>query len=324
MVPSAAKIAANRRNGAKSTGPKTLGGKKASSINATRHAVLSVTPVLPGVERAEEWAAHLEATVASLAPVGHLEALLAERVAALFWRLGRVTRHEVSVATLAMTETPEDLSWSEAWKEFGKDPRVIREAIEGSKRAVKRLQALATLPDDASVEAEAAEFALETLAARLEVDLEEADLEEVPKEAGEAGWGNWPGWTRGHVVAVGRAIVAASESQDEDPLEAWAQEEQQTRQLVTRAREALADLEAAIRLQERTQTIMPPEPLESVSRYEAHLERCLFRALHELQRLQASRTGTGTAPMALDLDVSVGPRMGRPGPRDIDGEIVEP
>ena len=39
-----------------------------------------------------------------------------------------------------------------------------------------------------------------------------------------------------------------------------------------------------------------------------HLERSLFRALPELQRLQALWSGTGGVPMAIDLDVSVGPR----------------
>ncbi len=37
MGASAAKIAANRKNALKSTGPKTLAGKQASSLNATRH-----------------------------------------------------------------------------------------------------------------------------------------------------------------------------------------------------------------------------------------------------------------------------------------------
>lgn len=42
-------------------------------------------------------------------------------------------------------------------------------------------------------------------------------------------------------------------------------------------------------------------------RYESTLERSYFRALHELQRLQAARAGLPVAPpMALDVDVSLG------------------
>ena len=50
----------------KSTGPKSMAGKTASAMNASRHAVLSVVPVLPGVERAEDWNEHRSATIASL------------------------------------------------------------------------------------------------------------------------------------------------------------------------------------------------------------------------------------------------------------------
>ena len=40
-------------------------------------------------------------------------------------------------------------------------------------------------------------------------------------------------------------------------------------------------------------------------RYEAHIERGLYKALHELQRLQAARCGQPvSAPLALDVDVS--------------------
>jgi len=47
--------------------------------------------------------------------------------------------------------------------------------------------------------------------------------------------------------------------------------------------------------------------LTNLARYEAALERSLYRALHELQRLQAARTkGVTIAPMAVDVDVSVG------------------
>jgi hypothetical protein len=43
-----------------------------------------------------------------------------------------------------------------------------------------------------------------------------------------------------------------------------------------------------------------------LSRYEATIERSLYRALHELQRLQANRQADGNAPppVAIDVDVS--------------------
>jgi hypothetical protein len=47
--------------------------------------------------------------------------------------------------------------------------------------------------------------------------------------------------------------------------------------------------------------------LEKVGRYEAAAERGLYKALHELQRLQGARQGHAvTLPAVLDVDVNVG------------------
>jgi hypothetical protein len=48
-----------------------------------------------------------------------------------------------------------------------------------------------------------------------------------------------------------------------------------------------------------------------LSRYETTIERGLYKALHELQRLQAARGSVGSVspPLALDVDVS-GPSGG--------------
>jgi hypothetical protein len=47
-----------------------------------------------------------------------------------------------------------------------------------------------------------------------------------------------------------------------------------------------------------------------LSRYETAIERSLYKALHELQRLQAARIAGGSVPppAAIDVDVSGNPR----------------
>jgi hypothetical protein len=48
------------------------------------------------------------------------------------------------------------------------------------------------------------------------------------------------------------------------------------------------------------------EKMAVLSRYEATIERSLYKALHELQRLQAAREGnTVSPPEAVDVDVSI-------------------
>jgi hypothetical protein len=41
--------------------------------NATRHGIRSPAPVVPGVEKKEDWETHLEGIMENLSPVGHLE-----------------------------------------------------------------------------------------------------------------------------------------------------------------------------------------------------------------------------------------------------------
>ena len=72
--------------------------------------------------------------------------------------------------------------------------------------------------------------------------------------------------------------------------------------LAEEARDALVAEIGALR-----RTHIPPvgPELDKLSRYEAGSERSLLRALHELQRLQAARQGGVSAPLALDVDLTV-------------------
>jgi hypothetical protein len=73
-------------------GPKTEAGKEVARWNATRHGIRSPAPVVPGLEKAEDWEEHSAGMLESLNTEGHLETVLAERVALLSWRLHRVIR----------------------------------------------------------------------------------------------------------------------------------------------------------------------------------------------------------------------------------------
>ena len=65
-----------------------------TAANAVRHGILANIPVIPREERGAEWQAHLQGILASLQPVGHIEQVLAERIAFQLWRLVRVARFE--------------------------------------------------------------------------------------------------------------------------------------------------------------------------------------------------------------------------------------
>src|SRR5215203_3679478 len=91
-------------------GPATQEGKEVVRWNATRHGIRSPAPVVPGVEKAEDWEEHRDGVLESLSPEGHLEMVLAERVALLSWRLNRVTRYETESIALYQEQIEEDLA----------------------------------------------------------------------------------------------------------------------------------------------------------------------------------------------------------------------
>lgn len=93
------RTAANRQNAQMSTGPRTVEGKAVSARNATRHGLLGRATLLPD-EAPEVFSAFAENLLAHLAPVGALEALLADRVVDTAWRLGRMARIESGLLVL--------------------------------------------------------------------------------------------------------------------------------------------------------------------------------------------------------------------------------
>src|SRR5215203_6304796 len=90
-------------------GPATQDGKAVVRWNATRHGISSPAPVVPGLEKTEDWQEHRDGILDNLSPVGHLEVTLAERVALLSWRLHRVTRYETETIALSQEQVEEDI-----------------------------------------------------------------------------------------------------------------------------------------------------------------------------------------------------------------------
>ena len=108
---SLAKIEANQRNGALSTGPRTDAGKAIVARNATKHGIFAAVPVLPG-EDPETWVAHRAGLVDSLAPVGLLELTFGERAALLLWQLARLGRYQAAGMTAVIEDAvPISLQW---------------------------------------------------------------------------------------------------------------------------------------------------------------------------------------------------------------------
>jgi len=86
MPVSANQLAANRANSEKSTGPRSVEGKKTSAQNARRHGVTAQTTVMTEEDRIKHDDV-CSKMIADLSPVGSMEIFLASSVAEEAWRL---------------------------------------------------------------------------------------------------------------------------------------------------------------------------------------------------------------------------------------------
>jgi len=96
---SEAKLAANRANAQKSTGPQTDAGKAVSRYNAVRNALTGQTILLP-TDDVARYQAHCESYHQELKPVGARETTLAQAIADHDWRLARIPVLEANLYAL--------------------------------------------------------------------------------------------------------------------------------------------------------------------------------------------------------------------------------
>jgi hypothetical protein len=94
---------ANRKNGAKSHGPKTPAGKRTSSRNALKHGLTSQIVVLATEDQAE-FDQMREEYHADLVPVGRVEFDLVDELVAAKWRQRRCCYLETNILSLQMDE----------------------------------------------------------------------------------------------------------------------------------------------------------------------------------------------------------------------------
>jgi hypothetical protein len=290
-------------------GPATQEGKEVVKWNATRHGIRSPAPVVPGVEKPEDWEEYRDGMLEDLAPLGSLELALAERVALLSWRLHRVTRYETEAIARSQERVVEDLrdrrSSGFSYRYASRGPAHPEDALAAPKearRTERLLKKFPDYPDDRKLSGPDANAVLWTVAERVEdeVDLEEIELPGVPEWAGlYEDTSEWAGWSVGLVRECLSMIVSAA-GEDLEGLIDGAREK--ARLDAISAKHEAERVEAELQNMRRERLLPDEKTLEKVSRYEAHLSRLMFKALHELEALQVRRSG-GAAPLArLDVD----------------------
>src|ERR671910_3692235 len=293
-------------SGVPSGGPSTEEGKEVARWNATRHGIRSPAPVVPGVEKQENWEEYRDGMLEDLAPLGSLELALAERVATLAWRLHRVIRYETESIALFQERVEDDLAKERRFESGPDHPEAVRGNAKSDEQDYKLLKRFAKMKDDkhlSSIDADIIIWGAMECAEKVaegEVDPEELlESISVPGLPDSDSWEGYEGWTAGLVRAVIDAIAKATDEEFEELLEAATRD---ARFKVERAKLDAGKVERDLRNMARERLLPDEKTLEKVARYEAHLSRGLYKALHELEALQVRRSG-GVAPLArLDVD----------------------
>ena len=299
-----AQIDQNSLAGGLGRGPNTEEGKSVVRWNATRHGISSPEPVVPGLENTEDWEGHREGIMENLSPVGHLEVNLAERVALLSWRLHRVTRYETGAIAISQETIEDDIHERDLFlstiRQKGSEsthPVDIRFEARYYKQVYSALRRFPSLEPDKTLKgADASSVVWSVLmeakkAAGEDIDVEVLDLPGVPDDA-------WIEELPAMKVADVRGCVeaiAAHVSLDPDDLLELAEYKAGCEARGAAIRKNEVEREISRKVRER---ILPDEKtLEKISRYEAHLSRQLYHALHELENLQKHRITGGGAPL---------------------------
>ena len=114
---SSAKVAANRKNALKSTGPTTPQGKRRVAQNALRHGFFSQCLLVKhpdGKEDEGEYAAFYAALRKHYEPMDWLEELWVEKIAVWSWRLRRLIRCESGQISKALADHGYEIQQSKA------------------------------------------------------------------------------------------------------------------------------------------------------------------------------------------------------------------
>lgn len=303
------RLDANRKNALKSTGPKTPNGKATSSRNALKHGVLTATPILVGLESRKAWERHRDGVLKSISPVGYIEELLTNRIAVISWKLWRVDRYEAEVAAAAVAAAELDLE-DRAEPGCGKppDPAKARARAAEAYLVGETLETLPNLTDGDRLDTQAAVATLWALLRETPDNVLDIPIPGIPDD--DAEFNAFDHWTAGLLRKGAEVYAAAARITTEallnkcilSAVKKYHDARQEECELVERGRRWELLLEREI----RRRMLLEPNVLATVARYESNLERSFFRTLHEIQILQASRSGAVVPPpAAMDVDLTV-------------------
>jgi len=307
---SLAKTVSNRKNALKSTGPITPEGKEVVKSNALRHGLLSREVVITSgnaPEDPEEYSALLANLISQSNPVGTLEMTFVEKIVACLWRQGRALRYEAGLIRQQVEEAEEEFYEKEVWNKVESEHERVHKTdqeidleVKEKKRLIKawkqdKIDLRRMLKDGKPLdEIYNWNGNWETL-----LDIHKNRLAEQGIVIGEEHWEprqarqllNRAGWDDGRIweeqIKLCNCMVK---------VYSWEIKQLKEQKTINRNKLQVVKMVNCI-----------PSGLEQdkLLRYEAAIERQLYKALNQLERLQRMRLGDKVpAPIAVDIDVN--------------------
>jgi len=287
-------LAANRRNALKSTGPRTTDGKAKSKLNALKHGILSREVVVRGlhIKESPRELAELRARFCDeLQPVGPLEEMLVDQIVTAYWRLRRALTAETGEITLSVDGGQHERS------------RPDRLALQ------VQLAALTGTGDAAHKMKESVLglscLRLTLLKVRMMV---EKDGELTDAALQETHFIGKPSSLTKQLAELRAVQVENPDGVDEATLKAKRREQiltaidRQLNHYDWQQREATEREEAEESAHQAAAHLPSAQTLDKILRYETTLERQLYRAMNQLERLQRRRNGENIPPpMSMDI-----------------------
>ena len=281
-------LKANREN-AKKGGIKTEEGKAIAKYNALKHGLLAKEVIVDagdGAENHEEFQAVISDLIEQYKPEGTVEEMLVEKIAASYWRLRRCHRYEVGLIRFEL-DTLKDKFYDHHPTDEKIDEKLQAleseiEGLQGDKRKLIKMHEKGT------------------------------DLKEI------YGWqDNWK-WlaerfcTRMSIIDCGQPVYIIKDLNqngfsDDKIWEAHIELcDRRTEDLKEDLKKLKRDKrENELSLQVRMKLGCIPARAEHLLRYETAIERQLYKALNQFERMQRLRAGDNVpAPIKIDLDLN--------------------
>jgi hypothetical protein len=285
-------IAANRRNAQKSTGPKTPEGRAVAKMNALKHGILSKEVLVRGMyikENGREFAALHQRFWETLMPVGPMEEMLVDQIVTTHWRLRRALKAESGEIALSVDNGHWERSHRDPmlttmlWEIHGDPVFSMRNSALGNRLMENQLK---KVRGSVEQEGELTEAAIQTVIYHGKPYRLTEDLEKLRSQLQQH-----PEGLEATALRAKQKEQALAYLNKELAFISWGKsncEEREEKE--EEARQAAAGLPS-------------PEVLEKIMRYETKLERQMYRAMAQLERLQRMRKGEAVPP-PLTMEVS--------------------